>query len=484
MRVRASCRIESCLGARFRISSSMGVPVVETRRLPLAEGDIEGAMVSTGNPHFVIFVDNRDFTVGGRSWESVGAEICTHPAFPHQTNVEFVRITGHDEIEIRIYERGVGPTSSSGTGTCATGSAAIALRGAKPVLRVTSPGGPQTIEWHGADVMLTGPAELVLLRRVLVKAPSLPLRTKLTIPALPRGARVAVISPASYPQPDRLALGTEALARFGYAPSVGRHALAKAHQYFAGSARARLEDLHAAFLDKNAAAIFCSRGGYGCNYLLGGLDLGLIREHPKPLIGYSDMTCLQTWLLDQLGLVSFHGPLVAGDFSNPDGVDEPSLLAALSGDRWFIGESSGLRTLKPGKASGVLYGGCITLLAASLGTHYAPRSEGKLLFLEDRDVKPYQLDRLLRQLLLAGKFEGVTGFIFGEMLECVAPGQKIDLLDEVILRVLEGFDVPIATGLRSGHVSRRNVTLAFGIEAELDLMRAPLLSFLERATEK
>ena len=112
------------------------------------------------------------------------------------------------------------------------------------------------------------------------------------------------------------------------------------------------------------------------------------------------------------------------------------------------------------------------------------RTEGKLLFLEDRDVKPYQLDRLLRQMVLAGKFEGVTGIIFGEMLDCVAPGQKPGLLDEVILRVLDFFPGPIAIGLRSGHVSRRSVTLAFGIEAELHLMGPPVLSFLERATEK
>ena len=306
----------------------------------------------------------------------------------------------------------------------------------------------------------------------------------LTIPAVRRGSRVAVISPASYPQPDRLAKGVEALGHLGFLPSVGRQALSKANHYFAGSAQARLEDLHAAFLDPAVGAIFCSRGGYGSNYLLGGLDLGLVREHPKPFIAHSDMTCMQTWLLDQIGLVSFHGPMVAGDFSVPDGVDEPSLLAALGGERWFVGEASGLRTLIPGKATGVLYGGCLTLLAASLGTPYAPRTEGKLLFLEDRDVKPYQLDRLLRQMILAGKFAGVTGIIFGEMLDCVAPGQKNGILDEVILRVLDWFQGPIAIGLRSGHASRRNVTLAFGIQAELDLVRAPLLSFLERATEK
>ena len=306
----------------------------------------------------------------------------------------------------------------------------------------------------------------------------------LSIPAVRRGARVSVISPASYPQPDRLAAGVEALSRLGYLPSVGREALSKANHYFAGTTQARLDDLHAAFLDPTISAILCSRGGYGCNYLLPRLDLGLVREHPKPFVAHSDMTCMQTWLLDQMGLISFHGPMVAGDFSKPDGIDETSLQAALGGERWFVGEAAGLRTLMPGKASGVLYGGCITLLAASLGTSYAPKTEGKLLFLEDRDVKPYQLDRLLRQLILAGKFDGVTGMVFGEMLDCVAPGQKPGLLDEVILRVLDWFEGPIGIGLRSGHVSRRGVTLAFGITAELDLMRAPLLSFMERATEK
>ena len=260
----------------------------------------------------------------------------------------------------------------------------------------------------------------------MVKVPGLSRIRNLTIPAVRRGSKVAVISPASYPQPDRLAKGVETLGRLGFVPSVGRQALTKANHYFAGTAQARLEDLHAAFLDPAAGAIFCSRGGYGCNYLLGGLDLGLVREHPKPFIAHSDMTCMQTWLLDQIGLVSFHGPMVAGDFSAPDGVDEASLLAALGGERWFVGEASGLRTLIPGKATGILYGGCLTLLAASLGTPYAPRTEGKLLFLEDRDVKPYQLDRLLRQMILAGKFEGVTGIIFGEMLDCVAPGQKTE----------------------------------------------------------
>jgi muramoyltetrapeptide carboxypeptidase len=307
--------------------------------------------------------------------------------------------------------------------------------------------------------------------------------SRLTLPAVPRGAKIAVVSPASYPQPENLDKGVEALRSLGYQPLLGRHALAKAHGYFAGTAEQRAEDLHAAFLDPTSHAIFCTRGGYGTNYLLDLLDLELIRANPKPFLGYSDMTSIQTWLLDRIGLPTFHGPLVAGDFAVENGVDTASLFAALGAERWVLSRESGLRTLRPGRASGALYGGCLTLLAASLGTPYAAQTEGKLLFLEDLNVRPYQLDRLLQQMLLAGKFEGVVGVVFGEMLGCLGPGQSPGFLDEMILRVLECVDGPIAIGLRSGHVSHGNVTLAFGIEAELDLEGEPRLAFAERATD-
>ncbi len=157
--------------------------------------------------------------------------------------------------------------------------------------------------------------------------------------------------------------------------------------------------------------------------------------------------------------------MLAGDFSLPDGVDEASLAAVLGGYTHRYSAGEGLRTLQPGAAQGILYGGCLTLLAASLGTPYAPETEGKLLFLEDVGVKPYQVDRLLRQLVLAGKLRGVSGIIFGEMLDCHSPGAPAALLEQAILHALAGFTGPVAIGLRSGHVSRANVTLPFGVEA-------------------
>jgi muramoyltetrapeptide carboxypeptidase len=301
------------------------------------------------------------------------------------------------------------------------------------------------------------------------------------LPAWP-GARIAVVSPASSARPDRITRGLEVLWSLGYDAVASEHALGKHPPYFSGTPEERLADLHRAFTDPEVAAIICTRGGYGSNYLLDGLDLDLIRRHPKPFIAYSDMTAMQTWLLDQTGLASFHGPMVAADFSVPDGVHVESFRAAMTAGVVEVGAEQGMRILRPGRAQGVMYGGCLSILTASLGTRFAPQTEGKLLFLEDVGTKPYQIDRILRQMILAGKFEGVRGFIFGEMLNCGSRGADPHLLQQVIVSLLEPFNVPIAIGLHSGHVSGGNVTLPFGIEAELNLESdQPLLRYLEPA---
>jgi muramoyltetrapeptide carboxypeptidase len=300
-------------------------------------------------------------------------------------------------------------------------------------------------------------------------------------PALGPGSRVAVIAPASSAKTERLDLGILALRRLGYEVTEGGHLRGRAPQYFSGTIEERLEDLHTAFADPDIDGIICSRGGYGTNYLLEHLDLKLIRDNPKPLFAYSDMTVLQNLLLDRTGLVSFHGPMAAADFDRDDGFDAASFEAAIAAGMAELGAAAGLRSLRPGRVSGTLYGGCLSMLVSVLGTPFAAETEGRLLFLEDVHVKPYQIDRMLRQLVLAGKLDGVCGIVFGEMLDCVSHPGDFATLEAVILRVLDWFEGPIAIGLRSGHVSRSNVTLAFGIEAELDLSSAPSLRFLEPA---
>jgi len=156
-------------GPTVMVTTDMDVPEFDECTVELADGsEIEGVSASLGNPHFVIVVDNDDFLIGDRTWQEVGEEICFHPDFPEQTNVEFVRVLSRageplKQVALRIFERGVGPTTSSGTGTSAAATAMIGVYGAVSPLEVAAPGGIQTVEWAGAGerLYLTGPATLI-----------------------------------------------------------------------------------------------------------------------------------------------------------------------------------------------------------------------------------------------------------------------------------------------------------------------------------
>ncbi len=160
----------------YEIASRMGVPRLCPRTVFLDEEAIaaEGVVVSTGNPHFVLFVEDESFRAFGLDWRELGRAICLHPDFPEQTNVEFVHLRSSGEIAIRIFERGVGPTSSSGTGTCASSAAAIAVRGCAAQLIVEAPGGVQRTEWQGGEdeMLLTGPASIIAHGEALISGPA------------------------------------------------------------------------------------------------------------------------------------------------------------------------------------------------------------------------------------------------------------------------------------------------------------------------
>jgi diaminopimelate epimerase len=159
-----TCRVIESSGVQYLIESEMGVPRVMPRTIMVPDiGNIEGAMVNVGNPHFVLFVDTDDFSAHGKRWQDLGAIISTSPLFPHGTNVEFVQVRSEDEIAFRIFERGCGPTTSSGTGTCASSAAAMALRGVARELTAVAEGGAQRTVWSTAEtaMLLTGPAEIV-----------------------------------------------------------------------------------------------------------------------------------------------------------------------------------------------------------------------------------------------------------------------------------------------------------------------------------
>ena len=298
------------------------------------------------------------------------------------------------------------------------------------------------------------------------------------------GATLGIVAPASHFVRQDFEAGCDALRRMEY-KVVFDETMFDRDLYFAGSPERRVRELESMFARADVDGIVCARGGYGANYLLPLLDVNRIASHPKILVGYSDITSLMTYLYDAGGLVTFHGPMVAKDFAKQNGVEPGSWAAALTGSdpNFNFAADSATQALVEGSAQGVLYGGCLSMLAASLGTPYEIQTDGTILFIEDAATKPYQIDRMLMQLKLAGKLSGVRGIMFGEMLDCVQPGNPAYTLQDVIMRIVGDFGIPVACGLRSGHVSRANITLPLGVTADLRVRETSVsLTILEAAT--
>jgi muramoyltetrapeptide carboxypeptidase len=308
--------------------------------------------------------------------------------------------------------------------------------------------------------------------------------TRIKPAALRPGDKVGIVAPASNIKREWLERGCAALRDLGYEP-VYRDSILDRDLYFAGTVARRTSELEEMFARDDIRAIICARGGYGSNYLAPVIDSRKIASHPKIFVGYSDLTTLLCDFADSANFVTFHGPMVTKDFANESGVDLDSWRNAISGvEEWAIGQQSGAKPLLGGDAEGVLYGGCLSILVASLGTKHEIRSEGTILFIEDVNAKPYQVDRMLMQLKLAGKLKGVRGLVFGEMLDCRQSPDQDYTLEEVIKRVAGDLRIPVAFGLRSGHVSRGNVTLPFGVRARLSVQSGVELRILEAATQR
>jgi muramoyltetrapeptide carboxypeptidase len=304
--------------------------------------------------------------------------------------------------------------------------------------------------------------------------------------ALQPGNTVGIVAPASNIKRELLEQGCDALRQLGYKPFY-LESILEQDLYFAGSPQRRARELEAMFARDDVRAIVCARGGYGANYLLGELDPARIAGHPKIFVGYSDITTLLTCFCDAARFVTFHGPMVTKDFAHADGVDLASWQAALTGvtgSEISSAADSGTEGLVDGEAEGILYGGCLSILVASLGTPHEIRTNGTILFLEDVNAKPFQVDRMLMHLKLAGKLTGVQGIVFGEMLDCSQSKNQPYTLQEVILRIVGELGIPIAYGLRSGHVTRKNITLPFGVRASLLVNgREATLKIMEPATQ-
>jgi len=299
--------------------------------------------------------------------------------------------------------------------------------------------------------------------------------------ALKQGSRLGVFAPASPGNADRVRKGILELQVLGF--EVQEFRAGPADGFFASAADARYREFSRLANDASLAGMIALRGGYGLNYILQHLqpaELGTA----KCLVGFSDLTSLQIFLWQRAGWVTFHGPMVAAGFDAGadvvDGYDRESFLNATQNSRAGWGIDLRGEAMIPGEAEGRILGGCMTLLEATMGTPWEIDTRDAILVLEDRAMKPYQVDRVLMHLKQAGKLEGVRGVVLGEFPDCEPPAGTATVRD-VCARILGELNIPAVFGSPVGHTKRPMLTLPLGVRGRLSAKNGGRIEILEAA---
>lgn len=308
-------------------------------------------------------------------------------------------------------------------------------------------------------------------------------------PRLKRGDLIGLTAPGSFISESELQDSITNIEKLGFSVFYSSNILAR-HGYLAGTDEQRRDDLHLMFFKKEIKGIVCARGGYGCSRILPILDYNLIRQNPKVLIGYSDITALCSGIFNKTGLVCFHGPVAISTFNdfsinyfnqvllNPS----PELLLTSIGDPQKKNHS--IVSIRSGKASGALVGGNLSIVVSLIGTPFDINFEGKIIFLEEIGEEPYRIDRMLTQMIESGKFEKAAGVALGVFEKCEPKEKNAEFdysfsLMEVLLDRLYNLGIPVIYGLSFGHITNK-FTLPVGINAELDV-DSQTLKLLEQA---
>ena len=302
--------------------------------------------------------------------------------------------------------------------------------------------------------------------------------------ALAPGDRLAVVAPASPFSREKFDRGIDEIRRLGFDPVFDDTVFAR-QRYVAGSPAVRAAAIHDAWRDPSIRGLVAIRGGYGSAQLLPLVDRAEAIRACKPFIGYSDLTAMLTFLTLNCDLVAFHGPMLVGRLGRgAEGYDDDSFIRALC-RREPMGElaPAGLETVRPGEASGVLLGGTLTQLLASLGTPYAfAPPQGYVLFLDEVGERPYRLDRMVTQLRQAGLLARASAVVIGELPRCDEPSGD-PTARAVMAELFADFPGPVLIGFPSGHTVAPAVTLPFGVQALVVGDARPRLVIEESAVE-
>ena len=300
--------------------------------------------------------------------------------------------------------------------------------------------------------------------------------------ALKPGDTIAISSPAGAVWDDvQIEKFSDIIQSLGFKIKLGQ-TLKEKFGYFAGSDELRAKEINNFFADKNVQAIFCMKGGWGCARILDKLNYDVIKQNPKVIMGFSDITSLLIAINSKTGLITFHGPVGNSgwnDFS-VDYIKRVLMKKELVTYTYPDKDDDKPYTITSGKAKGILMGGNLTVLAGIIGSEYLPHWKNKILFLEEAKEEPYSIDRMLTQLKLAGVLQNISGFVFGKCVKCDAEEpQKAFLFKEVLEQHIKPLNIPAFYGAMIGHIENK-YTVPIGAEAEIDAEKC-VLKLLESA---
>ena len=314
-----------------------------------------------------------------------------------------------------------------------------------------------------AAASLFTPTEILSQNLILEKV-------KIKPQALKAGDTVAITSPAGAVWDDvQVETFTTILKSFGFKVIHGK-TLSEKFGYFAGTDELRANEINELFANKTVKGIFCMKGGWGCARLLDKLDYELIEKNPKVLIGFSDITALLIAITSKTGLITFHGPV--GNSGWNDFTKSVFTNVAMATKAFHFPENPATENasvmINPGKATGELIGGNLTVLSSIIGSSYLPDWKNKILFLEEVKEEPYSIDRMLTQLKLCGALNSISGFVFGKCAKCLAEEPlKSFTFHEVLLQHIQPLGIPAFYGAMIGHIENK-LTVPIGIKASMD----------------
>ncbi len=279
-------------------------------------------------------------------------------------------------------------------------------------------------------------------------------------PLIKKGDTIGLVAPAGIWDEELFRQGVGLLADYGFKVKFPRD-FAQPEKYLAGSDEYRTEIFHDMWRDPEVSAILAVRGGYGSLRILGRIDYDLIKAHPKPFVGFSDITALHSAIFNQTGLVTFHGPMLT-TIGKSSRESIASFFHTLTKGDYLPVNNKSLEILKPGNGSGQLAGGNLTTLNHLLATPYEVSWENKIIFLEDVGEPLYRIDRLLTHLATAGRFKGISGLLLGSFTNC----GDVELIWERVLELFHDENLPIWGNCPFGH-AQENIMLPFGGEVTI-----------------